>query len=570
MNHRYGKGFWLAALSLSIALIAGLIISSGSLCGMCGCGLLCTACGSACYDACAGEDAEGCFDPEMFLEEPTREPMWDGPGSIQTTPLPAENVTEKPTEKPTEAPAPTPHEEETEQVKAEENAAVREKRVRLKNDGTDTVTVLVLMNGSDLESEYGEATEDLTEMVRAKKSDRVRILVETVGTRKWNARYGISSRRAERYEVTDTGLRLADGTLGQLDTTVPETLSDFIRWGAENYPADRYILLFWDHGGGPVYGFGYDEYQSYRSTLTIDEMQIALRDGGVYFDLIGMDCCLMSSLEVCCALYEYCDYTLLSEDFEPAIGWAHTGWLSALAENPAIPTPDLASVVIGDSVQACEKNLENDGGTTLALMDQAYMKLLYAAWVDFAYANEDALLNANYSQLRESSGGRVHPRIRSIGAWGGSDDATLDDYYITDILSVAQNIDSDRTEALSAALRAAIIRYGATSDETTLTGLSVTLPYGDSDFYQELKRVFRAAGFDTAYIDWLEKFVSVESSSQDDFFDFGNWGDLWGGWGTADDDFNWDDWPLSGIWEDEGRTDEWADDDWFDMLFGGN
>ena len=555
----------LLGLSAAAAAIAVVLALLGTGCfGMFGCGLMCGACGAACSDSCSELTGESCFDPDAFRPDATAEPAWDGPGSIRTTPQP----TEAQTEAPTEAPAATP-EIEAEQIKAEADA-VRDKRVRLKHDGTDVVTVLVLMNGSDLESEYGEATEDLTEMVRAQKSDRVNILVETVGTRKWDARYGISSRRAERYRVTDTGLELLDGTLGQLDTTVPQTLSDFIRWGAAQCPADRYILLLWDHGGGPVYGFGYDEYQSYQSTLTIDEMQIALRDGGVYFDLIGMDCCLMSSLEVCCALYEYCDYTLLSEDFEPSIGWSHTGWLSALAKDPAISTPDLAKIVIDDSVRACEPNIRSDGGTTLALMDQAYMKILYAAWVDFAYANEDALLSKNYSQLRESTG-RAHPRLKSVSGWlfGGDDEATLSDYCVTDILAVAQNIDSDRAAALSAALQKAIVHYGATSDEVTLTGMSVTLPYGDSEFYTELKRVFRAAGFDDGYIGWLEKFVGVESEQADDWFDFGDWGDLWGGWGTVDSDYDWDDWFRTEYGEDEQWSDEdWADDDWFDLLFG--
>lgn len=424
------------------------------------------------------------------------------------------------------------------QVSASE--LVREKRVKLKNDGTDTVTVLIYMNGSDLESESGEATDDLTEMVRAQKSGRVKALIETLGTRKWNKRYGISATHAQRYLLTDRGLTLVDDTLGQLDTTVPSTLADFIRWGAANYPADRYILILWDHGGGAVYGFGYDEYQPYESTLTIDEIQLALKNGGVYFDLIGMDCCLMSSLEVCCALYDYCDYTLLSEDFEPGCGWAYTGWFTALAKDPAIPTQTLASIVIDDTVAACEKDLAKNGGATLALIDEAYIALLYPAWVDFAYDSEEALLNKNYSQLRMSDGGRVHPRLRAVG-WYTGGNGSLEDYCVTDILSVAMNVSSDKSDALCAAFRAAVVAFGATSDETTLTGLSVTLPYGDEAFYNELKRVFRNAGIDADYIEWLGKFVTVESSAG--YFDFGDAYD-WDGWDAYYGDFDWGGWDL--------------------------
>ena len=440
-----------------------------------------------------------------------------------------------------------------EPIQDDPSAWVRPHQVQLRNDGTDTVTVLVLMNGSDLETEYGEASNDLAEMIRAKKSDRVNILVETVGTKKWDKRFGISSRRSERYKVTESGLELLDGTLPQLDTTIPSTLSDFIRWGTESYPADRYILLLWDHGGGPVYGFGYDEFQPYTATLTIDEMQTALKDGGVYFDLIGMDCCLMSSLEVCCALYDYCDYTLLSEDFEPGCGWSHEGWLSALAKNPAIDTEALAKVAIDDSIRYAERHVGEDDGMTLALIDEAYLTLLYPAWVEFGYANEETLLSKNYSQLRESTG-RVHPRlIRSVTGWFEQGDATLEDYYITDMLSLSLNIPSPQSDALSAALDQTIVYYGATSGETTLSGLSVTLPYGDRAFYDELRRVFINAGIDEAYVDWLKKFVSVEDETA--YFDFGNWG----GWDDYSGGYDWGDW--GGLFGGSGDwTEDWTGD----------
>ena len=43
-------------------------------------------------------------------------------------------------------------------------------------------------------------------------------------------------------------------------------------------------------------------------------------------------------------------------------------------------------------------NEENgEGSSTLALIDESYMKVLYTAWADFAYANEPALLGENYS-----------------------------------------------------------------------------------------------------------------------------------------------------------------------------
>ncbi len=495
-------------------------------------------------------------------------PQRQDPETPAPTPIPTPTPTPTPIPTRVPTPVPTPYPITDEPVvyttpQPSPTQWIRPKQVQLKNDGSDVVTVLILMNGSDLESEYREATRDLSEMVAAKKNDRVNILVETVGTKKWDARYGISSNRTERYRVTETGLSLVDDSLGQLDTTVPSTLSDFIRWGAQNYPANRYILLLWDHGGGPVYGFGYDEYRSYGETLTLDEIRTALRDGGVYFDCIGMDCCLMSSLEVCCALYDYCDYALLSEDFEPGCGWAHAEWLTALAYDPAVPTEQLGRTVIDNSITVCENERGDRESMTLALIDESYIPTLFSAWLDFAYANEQTLLSADYSQMRESTG-RAHPLItRSVSGWfTGSDGYALSDYCITDILSLAANIPSAQSEPLRAAFDTAIAYYRTTTNEKTLAGLSVTLPYGDAAFYGMLARVFRGAGLDADYIAWLEKFVDVDTGGV--HYDFGDWnvwidyiaGHDWGDWVSTLLDLG----QLAHDWLNDNLDDETIDD----------
>lgn len=457
-----------------------------------------------------------------------------------------------------------------------DTSAVREHKVSLKGNGDDKVTVLMYVNGSNLESESGEATEDISEVIKAGTCDNVNYLIQTMGTKSWDDELGIASDHSQRYRVTDDGLELLDDSLGQLDCTKASTLSDFIKWGAENYPADRYVLQFWDHGAGPVYGFGYDEWQDESDTLTIDEMKTALSDGGVYFDFIGMDCCIMSSMEVCMALYDYCDYAILSEEFESGLGWSYTGWVKALNANTSIDTPSLAQIAIDDNVNANEQDWDGDSAC-MALIDEAPIKVLYTAWTEFAYANEDTLLSSNYSQQVERSG-RAHPALtRSRSGWGFGDedyfsdfddDAQLSDYYITDIMAVAQNIDSDEAKSLSAAVSGTILYSRSTSDDSYMTGLSVTLPYGDNDFYSQLKTVFTSCGIDDTYVSWLGKFVTAEGAG--DFYNYEeNWGDEWNGWEEYEEEYDWGEWDYSeddGYWEDS----DWGWDDYYydDSYYG--
>ena len=108
--------------------------------------------------------------------------------------------------------------------------------------------------------------------------------------------------------------------------------------------------------------------------LTIDEIQTAIRQSGIYFDIIGMDSCIMSSLELCCAMYNYCDYMILSEDFESGYGWSYTGWLNALSENTSISSEELGKIIVDDMIADNEEN--GEGSSTLALIDESYMKVL--------------------------------------------------------------------------------------------------------------------------------------------------------------------------------------------------
>lgn len=444
----------------------------------------------------------------------------------------------------------------------------RPQRGTIKGDGTDTVTILIYMNGSNLETDDQSATEDIREMINAGYSDQVNVLIETLGTKKWAPDYGIASDRAQIHKITENGLKTVKDDMGQLDTTDSQTLYDFIKWGTDNYPADRYILHFWDHGGGPVYGFGYDEFQADDATLTIDEIREAMSKAGIYFDIIGMDCCIMSCLETCVAFYDYCDYTVLCEVFESGIGWYYTDWMKELYSNTSMSSIELGRRMCDDMVAKNKTEVYGDDAI-MALIDQGCMKLLYTAWTDFALNNEDTLLEKNYSRaIKRKSTSRVHPLIekKSKLFWGGffensSEDPSLEEYYITDIMAAAESISSKQSDALKAALDETLIYVCSTGGEMDeLTGLSVTLPYGDSNFYNQLKPIFLNCGIDSAYVDWLSQFVGT---STDSYYDYSDFYDSWGGWDDYDSDYNWSDWDYYDDGDYWVSDFGWDDDDWF-------
>ncbi len=432
---------------------------------------------------------------------------------------------------------------------------IRDPFVTLKGDNQDTVTIMIYMNGSNLESNAGMATEDIREILRATLSDNVNVIIQTGGTRKWKTK-AIDSDHSQRFLVEDGALTLIDDSLDQLDVTDPQTLEDFIVYCDTNYPADRNMLIMWNHGGGAVYGFGYDEHvNDYYATLTLDEMQTAIRNSGVKFEMIGFDACLMGGIETACAFYDSADYLIASEDFEAGTGWEYQNWLTALGTNSSMPMEDLAQIIIDDFV---DESQDSHAEGILALINLRYTRLLFKAWVDFAYSAQADLLACNYSMEMDRSdrafvwmqtpGERLmRDPLDALFNNGGTDYVIQEYNYAVDLMALADTLNTEEAKALKSALGMALIYSSSTSGDAEMTGLSVTLPYDSADFYEEMKEVYTNCGFDTEYIEFLGSFVNAGGESFD-------WGQSdWTGWdGYEEDDYDWSDWD---------QWDEYQEDD---------
>lgn len=245
----------------------------------------------------------------------------------------------------------------------------RGKYVTPVGNGQDKVTIMVYMCGTDLESKHGMATKDLQEMLNATISDKVSIIVETGGCSRWNNNV-ISNSKNQIYKVEDDGLRRLSDDAGTAAMTDPKNLTSFIKYCAENYPADRNMLIFWDHGGGSITGYGYDEKNPSASSMTLSKMNSALKSAGVKFDFIGFDACLMATLENALVCNEYADYLLASEETEPGTGWYYTNWLTELSKNTSVSTVDLAQTIIDDYISSCRSSSPS-ATITLSLVDLA-------------------------------------------------------------------------------------------------------------------------------------------------------------------------------------------------------
>ena len=108
-------------------------------------------------------------------------------------------------------------------------------------DPDTTWTVMMYLCGTDLESQYGFASINLSEICEAGLNDNVNFVIETGGAGAWHTG-GISDRELSCFHVKN-GEMLLDETCPSSSMGDADTLKDFIKWGASEYPADRYMLI---------------------------------------------------------------------------------------------------------------------------------------------------------------------------------------------------------------------------------------------------------------------------------------------------------------------------------------
>ncbi len=197
-------------------------------------------------------------------------------------------------------------------------------------------TVMLYLCGTDLESQSSMATHNLMEISQTWPNSEVNVVIQTGGTREWHTKeslgFDIASNKTQRYRYDMDGFTL-EQELPLQNMAAPATLTDFMKWSAENHPAQKYLLLLWDHGGGSLYGLIKDE-MFQGALMSLDDLAHALKASGLHMEAIVMDACMMATLETAQAVQPYANYLIASEETVPGDGSAYKAWLQYLYDTP--------------------------------------------------------------------------------------------------------------------------------------------------------------------------------------------------------------------------------------------
>ena len=344
-------------------------------------------------------------------------------------------------------------------------------------------TVMVYIVGSNLESRYGAATADMQEMKDAGLDyERSNLLVYTGGSRRW-----VSDIPSNRNSVLDMSADSADRIIAGTDVSAnmgtPQTLTEFINFCTEHYPAEHYGLILWDHGGGPLWGYGSDELFR-NDSLLLEELRGAMEGtvfgeagSGKKLDWVGFDACLMGTLENAKLWSRYADYLVGSEELEPGRGWDYR-FLSVLNESD-----DAAKIVSGivDSYGAYYRQNKSrffDPDVTLAAMDLSKTEAVIGA--------ADALFTAMREEIGRGKYASLNRARSGAKAFGLSAADTKEEAYdmldLRDFAGKVRGMFPEESEKLLRAVDELVVR--ASSNVEGAGGVSVYLPGDNRELYE--------------------------------------------------------------------------------------
>ncbi|MCL1843166.1 MAG: clostripain-related cysteine peptidase [Defluviitaleaceae bacterium] len=364
-------------------------------------------------------------------------------------------------------------------------------------------TIMVYMNGSDLESEFGAATDDLAEMLDSGLDSRnATVLILTGGAKRW---------QNDAIPETECIIwRLADGflyeteNLGKVNMGNPDTLRDFVKYGMARFPAQKFGLIMWDHGGGSIAGFGHDE-KFNDAALTLSDMDKAFYEAGLAdtkLEFLGFDACLMATVEMAVIASDYARVLIASEDLEPGEGWDYN-FLSALNHAPAMDGFALGEIIVDSFIEF----FENMGVADEEMLALSVIDLSKIAPVPEAMGR---LMSRASSDLKQTNGGafyKVAARRADTRTFG--EGSPRDNYAdMVDIGDMAIQLSDMYPREAADVLRALenCVTYNRHNSDVELHGLSTFYIYGGKSEGVPSLRTYSALKMNGDYTRFLHHF----------------------------------------------------------------
>ncbi len=398
-----------------------------------------------------------------------------------------------------------------------------------------TWTFLIYMDGdNDLES---AAIEDILEMSSIGSDKNISIVVLLDRIEGYDDRYGDWT-GTKLFYITK-GFKPysynAIVDMGELNMGDGSTLFDFVGDIIEDYPADHYALILWDHGMGYP-GVCIDKSNS-SDYLHLWEINYGLLDE---IDIIGFDACLMSTIEVASTVCYYAEYMVASEEEEPGDGWPYDEIFDYLQSNPGVDPELLSKVIAFLYVQSYNGGSQGySSSVTQSAIDLRNIR-------DYVMSNLSRFARELLKRYNEYSD-EILNSIDNSEKFGSNNFIDVYDFAQKIYNSIGETSIKDIAQALIESIEDSVLASYSLEDHPNAHGLTISTEYyGYNEEYNHL------------YISWYTIWDELIRLLRDDPYDAWFY-DIWVTDVVDDDDdgyyeaitLNWDvDTIYSSLWID--------------------
>lgn len=270
-------------------------------------------------------------------------------------------------------------------------------------------TWLIYMAGDNNLEAFGAA--NIAEMAKVGSTKDVNIIVQFDAERVQTRRYRIEKRSPRLLQ-----------SMPNVNSGIPKSLTQFLKWGMECFPADRFVVVAWNHGGGwenvdvdwarnrsvlpnqvrRVLSTRKSLFKTTANTIAgapdgaarlilidtgsktyLDNQQFrrALEGISRKVDILGCDACLMNMLEIAYEMRKTAATMVGSEQLEPGDGWPYASILQSLVAKPTMAPNDLAKLIVKSYGTFYNKHPSLGGadGTTLSAFALSAVKTVCIA-----------------------------------------------------------------------------------------------------------------------------------------------------------------------------------------------
>jgi len=162
------------------------------------------------------------------------------------------------------------------------------------------------------------------------------------------------SEYTKRFQITKGSTIENSGVdIGEVNMGDPDTLYEFITWTKENYPAQHYCIVLWDHGAG--WEWCCKDNTSNDDKLTLQEIKQAFKQAGIKFDVLVFDACIMGNIETVYQLKDYANTFVVSEETLSCLLSPYDAILQELTKKPSMSCDELGKIWVDNYIESWKK-----------------------------------------------------------------------------------------------------------------------------------------------------------------------------------------------------------------------